>query len=249
MSKRAWYLNCTDVDVAEHAILVGDRGRVALAAERLDDARILNEDRGLTTATGTYRGVRVTVSAFGMGAPIAAVVLDELHQLGVRTFLRLGTVMSLPPARPGELVVADAAIRSESTSAAYVPDGYPAVADHDLGVALRNALRADGGPWRSGLVDSTDGFYPSMLRARGRQRRLGELGVVALDMETSALLAVGRALGVRAGSLCAATVDGPQATKLAPPERAELERRLVDVGLAALAAFAVPHTPSIEEPS
>lgn len=244
MSKRAWYLNCGAEDVGDRAILVGDRGRVALTAERLEDVVFLNEDRGLTTATGTYAGERITVSAFGMGAPIAAVVLDELHQLGVRTFLRLGTVMSLPPAQLGDLVIADAAIRNESTSAAYVPDGYPAVADHDLGVALRQAAAASDGPWRAGLLDSTDGFYPSMLHAEERHARLKALGVVALDMETSAVLSVARALGARAGSLCAATVDAPTSEKLALEPRLELERRLVDVGLDAITR--IP-SPTIEE--
>jgi uridine phosphorylase len=247
VSARAWYLNCGPEDVGDRAILVGDRGRVALAAERLDDVVLLNEDRGLTTATGTYEGHRITVSAFGMGAPIAAVVLDELHQLGVRTFLRLGTVMSLPPTQLGDLVIADGAIRNEGTSAAYAPDGYPAVADHDLGVALRAAAAASTGPWRSGLYDSTDGFYPRMLHAAERHARLRDLGVVGLDMETSAVLTVARTLGARAGSLCAATVDAPTSAKLPLDERTALEGLLVDVGLDALARL--PASPTEETPS
>lgn len=232
MDKQAWYLNCRSEDLADRAILVGDPGRVELLADRLEEVRWLNAARGLTTATGYRDGRAVTVSAFGMGAPIAAVVLDELHQLGVRTFLRLGTVMCLDPVELGDLVIVDAAIRNEGTSAGYVPAGYPAAADHELAAALRSA--AAGASWRAGLVDSADAFYPSMLHAPERHDHLRRLGVLALDMETSAVLAIARALGARAASLCAATVDARTSEKLSAGPREAAEELLVDVGLEAL---------------
>jgi uridine phosphorylase len=234
VTDRAWYLDCTADDVGDHAILVGDRGRVARVADRLDEVAWLNEDRGLTTATGSLGDTRVTVSAFGMGAPIAAVVLHELHQLGVRTFLRVGTVMVLPPARLGDLVIADAGVRREGTSAGYVPDGYPAVADHDLGVELRAACERAGAPWHATIVESSDGFYTEMLGQDGRLDELQRLGVHALDMETSAVLAIARALGARAGSICAATVDARTAARLDADERSPVEDLLVGVALDAL---------------
>jgi uridine phosphorylase len=234
LSKQAWYLNCGPADVGDRAVLVGDSARVELVTRRLDDVRWLGAERGLATATGVRDGRRVTVSAFGMGAPVAAIVLDELHQLGVRTFLRLGTVMCLAPVRLGDLVIADAAVRDEATSAAYVPSGYPAAADHELVAALRAAAAAADAPWRAGLVDSADAFYPSMLNAPARHETLQRLGVLALDMETSAVLAIGRALGARAASVCAATVDALTGTKLPGPARETAEELLVDVGLDAL---------------
>jgi uridine phosphorylase len=234
LSDSAWYLNCSADDVGDRAILVGDRSRVGRVAELLDDVRWLNEDRGLTTATGVRDGRRVTVSAFGMGAPIAAVVLHELHDIGVRTFLRLGTVMGLDPVQLGDLVIADGAVREESTSAGYVPAGYPAVGDFDLGAALRAATDAAGAAWHAGLVCSSDGFYTEMLGAHERHERLSALGVLALDMETSAILAVGRALGSRAASLCVATVDARTSDRLPAAEREAAEDALVRIGLDAL---------------
>ena len=243
MSQRAWYLNCEPGDVGDRAILVGDRGRVTRVAEQLDDVRWLNEDRGLTTVTGTRDGHRNTVTAFGMGAPIATVVLHELHQLGVRTFLRLGTVMTLPPAAMGDVVIADGALRGESTSGTYVPDGYPAVGDFQLGAALRAAAEAAGATWHAGIVASYDGFYTQIAGALEQQARLRELDVIALDMETSAVLAVGRALGARAASLCAATVDAATSTRLATLEREAAEDAIVRIGLDALASVQQGVTP------
>jgi len=243
MTERAWYLGCRPENVGDRAILVGDRGRVGLVAERLEDPEWLNEDRGLTTVTGGYRGKRVTASAFGMGAPIAAVVLHELRLLGVAMFLRLGTVMCLPPVEMGRLVLAEGAVRGESTSGTYVPEGFPAVGDHDLCEALRRQLAGGDRGWEAGVVASYDGFYTERFAVEkgrrasvaDRQEALANLGVLATDMETSAILAVGRALGARAASLCLASVDGRTGERLGPEERREGERDLVSAGLDALA--------------
>jgi uridine phosphorylase len=256
MPAEAWYLHAKAADVGDRAVLVGDPGRVRRVAARLQDPAWLNEDRNLVTVTGGYGGRRITVSAFGMGAPVAVVVLHELRALGVHTFLRLGTVMCLPPARLGQLVLADAAVRGEATSAAYVPDGYPAAGDAELGRLLRGRLAAGSRPWVAGLVASYDGFYTDMLaidaglrgRVEARRAELERVGVVALDMETSAVLAVGRALGARAASLCLASVEAGGPRRLDGPDREAAEDDLVEVGLDALARVTGPDTRGEEPP-
>jgi uridine phosphorylase len=236
--RRAWFLRCTADEVADRAVLVGDRGRVDKAATLLDEPRMLNQDRGLTAVTGRYRGNQVTVAAFGMGAPIAAVVLHELAMLGVRRFLRLGTVLAVGGTSVGDLVLAEGAVRNESTSSTYLPLGFPAIADHELNTALRTALAAGTRPWTAGLIASFDGFYTEMFAAeparsaevRARMEELGRYGVRAVDMETSAVLTVAMAVGARAASLCLATVDALTQAKLTTG-RAEAESALLTVGL------------------
>jgi len=244
--REAWYLRCGPEDVGEQAVLVGDRGRVALAAEILTDAVVLNEDRGLTTATGWHHGRRITVSAFGMGAPIATIVLHELCDLGVREFVRLGTTMSIGTTALGDFVVAHGAVRGESTSRTYMPIEYPAVPDLELTRRLEESVRALGLPLTSGLYASFDGFYTEMFETglgdRPVERRYADLaasGVVAVDMETSALFVAARALGVSAGSLCLASVQGTTNAKLPHAERLAAEAALLRAGLDALAPAAV----------
>lgn len=240
----SWYLKCRPEDVGDRAVLVGDRGRVAKAAELLDRPRWFGKERGLTTVTGEFQGTTVTVAAFGMGAPVAAVVLHELAGLGVRTFLRLGTTLAVGPTQLGDLVLAEGAVRHESTSATYLPMNYPAVADYELSSALRAGLASSSCGWRSGLYVSFDGFYTQMFAAEperepGIAAQLGELvrhGVCAVDMETSTVLVASRALGARAGSLCLASVDGVTQAKLPAQPRTEAERELLRVGLTALTA-------------
>jgi uridine phosphorylase len=225
-------------------VLVGDRGRVEKAATLLQDAQVLNQDRGLMAVTGLYNGRRVTVAAFGMGAPIASVVLHELAMLGVRRFLRLGTVLAVGGTNLGDFVLAEGAVRNESTSSTYLPIGYPAVADHELNTALRATLAAGTHPWTAGLIASYDGFYTEMFAAeperagevRARLEELGRYGVRAVDMETSAVLVVARAVGARAASLCLASVDGLTQEKL-DAGRTEAEVQLLRTGLESLAGL------------
>ena len=122
-SNKAWYLGCHQEQVADRVILLGDPARVPRLSKHLEDVEHLPINRGLAMATGSYEGVRVTLAAFGMGAPIAAIVLHELAVLGSSVFLRIGTSIGLPPVDIGDVVIAQDAISREGTSAAYAPDG------------------------------------------------------------------------------------------------------------------------------
>jgi uridine phosphorylase len=240
---RAWYLGCRPDDVAVRAVLVGDPGRIDLFVEHLDDVRVIGDNRGLRSITGTSSGVPVTVCAFGMGAPIAAIVLEELAQLGVKTVLRVGTVMTLVPGGLAELVVATAAVREEAVSRSYIPLSAPAVPDLNLLFGTLVSLEQVGERYRAGFIASLDGFYTEMFAARPERERavterlaaLASLGVVAVDMETSAVLAVARHLGVAAGSLCLATVDANDRARLDGQARVDAEERLVTSTLRTLA--------------
>jgi uridine phosphorylase len=244
MSRRAWYIGCSEDEVGGAAILVGDRARIDRIAEHLERPKVLDENRGLRTVIGLRDGKPVTASAFGMGGPIAAIVLHELFDLGVRRFLRVGTAMVMPPAELGDFVVADGAFRGEGTSQAYAPLAYPAVADFDLGAALRAALVKRGRRWRAGLFGSYDGFYTDMFalspaqkeKIEGARAEVRRLGLIATDMETATLLTAGRILGARTASLCLGTVSGLTQAKIDAAELAVSERDLFEIALDAAVA-------------
>jgi uridine phosphorylase len=185
----------------------------------------------------------VTASAFGMGGPIAAIVLHELFDLGVRRFVRVGTAMVMPPAKLGDMVLAEGAVRGEGTSRTYAPIGYPAVADFNLGVALRGALAKRNASWRAGLFGTYDGFYTEMFALSSGQLlidamfdEIKRLGLIAIDMETATLLTAGRVLGAQAASLCLGTVDGLTQEKIDPAALASGERKLFEIALDAIVA-------------
>jgi uridine phosphorylase len=245
-TNRAWYIGAKREEVGEAAILVGDPARITRIAEHMSDVHFVPEQRGLKTVTGTRGGTRITVTAFGMGAPIATIVLHELHALGIGNFLRIGTAMAVPPAKLGDFVLADGALRAEGTSDTYAPSGFPAIADFDLNTVLRSRLKAHGKSWHAGIFGTYDGFYTEMFALSGERRQMIEtlkqdirrLGLIGTDMETSALLTAARILGVRASTLCVATVDASTQEKIDEALMATLERDMFEIALDAMQAMA-----------
>jgi uridine phosphorylase len=138
--KRAWYSGHSAEELGDSAILVGDPDRVERIGALLAEPVFLPVKRGLKTVTGTWNGKRVSVVAFGMGAPIATIVLHEFADLGIRRFVRIGTAMYFPPATGGEFLISDSAIGFDGTSPAYgVPTGEQVSADAALVMALEEA--------------------------------------------------------------------------------------------------------------
>lgn len=242
--KTAWYLGHRADQVGESAILVGDPDRVNRIGALLDVPDFLPVKRGLKTVTGVYKGARVTVAAFGMGAPIATIVLHELAHLGVTHFLRIGTAIHYPPARPGDFVISEAAISFEGTSLAYAVNEGPPRADGALVKRLERAAAAHGATSCTGVFATFDAFYRNMfgIDAAGNARvaetraMLREAGVLATDMETSALFTAATALGVSCATLCLGTVDGISQQKLAPDPLAKGEAQMFRIALDAITA-------------
>jgi uridine phosphorylase len=242
LEKQAWYIGCDESEIAERVLLIGDPGRVARLAEQLKDVHWVKENRGLRTISGFHKGVRVTACAFGMGGPIATIVLHELANLGATTFLRIGTSMALPPVQLGEFLIATEAWGQDGASIAYGNTGAPVDAAETLVTELRRSVAAHDLPSREGRFASFDGFYRDMFsidldtadRVAAVRAEMLNQNVLVTDMETAALFTAARALGVRAGSLCVATVDSTTQAKIGDREMALLERRLFHAALDAL---------------
>ena len=109
-------------DYAEVCLLPGDPLRAKYIAETyFDNAVQRNEERGMLGYTGEYEGAPVSVQATGMGCPSAAIVMEELVQLGVKRFLRVGTCGGLPPSPCCARADPGAAAAIPATSADVVP--------------------------------------------------------------------------------------------------------------------------------
>lgn len=240
---RTLYLGLEPGAVAERCVLVGDPRRIDAFAAAMPGAELVTEERGLRTLTGRHLGTPMTVAAFGMGAPIAVIVMEELAALGARVFLRAGTAMRVGQTQAlGTFVVARAAVRDEAVSSAYAPPSYPATADPGLTRAVCSVLHQLRQECVTGLMASSDAFYRELFAARAEMaprvranlNRLSGLGVCAADMETSALFTVASVLGVRAGSACLLTVDGSTGRRLAQDQLLDGQRLLVEAALETL---------------
>lgn len=185
--------------VAPRALLPGDPGRALALAQVVlgDDRKMLNHHRGLWGYTGTASdGELLSIQATGMGGPSAAIVLEELAGLGVRTAFRVGTARAVDPElQLGELVAVTSVLAQDGVS-----------------VALRGGveqpaleLLARSGVQRSGAIASHDLLYAPDGDSRAAEWRAD--GVLAADLETGALATLANRHGIAFGAIVAIAVD------------------------------------------
>src|SRR5438552_18188858 len=133
VTEKKYHIGVGQGDVGEYVLMPGDPGRTPLIAKHLDGAREVAFSREYRTFTGTVDGVPVSAMSTGMGGPSVAIGVEELSELGVHTFLRVGTCgAAQPEIKMGDLVIAIGAVRSEGTPDGYVPKEYPAIASLDV---------------------------------------------------------------------------------------------------------------------
>ncbi len=239
------YLQASPEQIADAVIFSGDPGRVKRVCEKLDGVHKISENREFVTFTGTYRGMPVTVTSTGIGAPSAAIALEEMYACGMKVAVRLGTVMGLD-GRLGEFIIPRAAMREESTSSTYVRSSYPAAADFDLVSCMNQAVKAEKGFYTNGIVCSMDGYYSQMKSSRLADEmqinvdatvpELKKYNIVGLDMETSLVLTLGALMNIRACSVTYVTVLDGLKDMLQDEARIQGEDQLIRVVLEGLYA-------------
>jgi uridine phosphorylase len=177
--------------IAADAILVGDPGRaLLLAQELLERPKMSNHARGLWGYSGrTPAGAELSIQSTGIGATSAAVVLRDLAELGVRRAIRVGTCTGEPL---GALLVVEAA-QAADTIRDLISAGEVAAPDPGLLAAL-------AGAGRLAAVES-GGLAPGAEADRPH------------DLQTAALLAIARRLGVAAAALLI-VVESPGAERI-----------------------------------
>jgi purine-nucleoside phosphorylase len=215
-------------EIADRAIVVGDPGRsLLLAQELLEQPKMSNHARGLWGYTGRRPGgASLTIQATGIGGPSAAVVVDELvREHGVTSLVRVGSCLaSADDVAVGDLVLVGEALAAGGSGAALgVSPGERAAPDPKLTTLLGEAIGGAGGA----LVASVD--FPL---ARGEAPRAP---VVAVDMQTVAVLARAAALGARAAAVLVA-VDSIEGEPIDDDRRDEMAKKAGHAAATALEA-------------
>jgi uridine phosphorylase len=147
---------------------------------------------------GNFNDREVGVARFGMGAPATAYSLEEAIACGAKIIFEVGFSGSIQSyIHPSDIVVITEAIRDEGTSYHYFSSEVEVESDALLRDKLIERLRRRGIRHFVGPVWSTDGAY---RETRGKLRKFRDSGVLAVDMETSAVFAVAKYRNVRAAS-------------------------------------------------
>lgn len=211
MQKHAlqFHIQCKEGDVGRYCLLPGDPGRCEKIAAYFDDPVKIGQNREYCIYTGTLLGEKVSVCSTGIGGPSAVIAMEELHNIGVETFVRVGTCGGIAlKVQSDDVVIATGAIRHEGASREYAPIEFPAVSDYVVQEALVQAAKNLGKPWHAGVVQCKDSFYgqhdpvrmPVSYELLEKWEAWKRLGVLASEMESAALFCCAAALGVRCGS-------------------------------------------------
>ena len=215
-------LTKTMLDGATLAIVPGDPERVKKIAELMEGATFLASHREYTSYLAYLDGKAVVVCSTGIGGPSTSIAVEELAQLGVRTFLRVGTTGAIQShVNVGDVIVTQASVRLDGASLHFAPMEYPAVADFDCTTAMVAACRDAGLEPHIGITASSDTFYPGQERydtVNGRVPRRfknsmqewQDLGVLNYEMESSTLFTMCASQGWKAGCVAGVIVNRTQ---------------------------------------
>ncbi|MCC6616658.1 MAG: nucleoside phosphorylase [Anaerolineae bacterium] len=236
---KSLYLRCEAGDIHERILLTGDPARVDRIAGMLSGAHQVAQNREFYVISGDWHGTPVSVVSSGIGAPSAAIALEELAQLGARAVVRVGTMMGVDLPM-GSFVLSTGAARFEGTSPAYLGLEYPAIPDWDLVQYLLEIARARDLDIRLGLTASFDAFYPQMAPTLAGRKPLDvelfkRANVLALDMETSLLYVIGTTLHLATASMCLITNNAEPFTIIDQAAREMGEDALITTVLYGLA--------------
>jgi uridine phosphorylase len=202
---RQFHIGVAPGEVSTVVLMPGDPFRVPLVAEYLDDPRDVAHKREHRTMVGSYKGREVTVTSTGMGCPSTAIAIEELARCGVTSFIRVGSTGALQEGiEPGDLVVSQGSFRNDGTTDAYVPKGYPAVPDLEIALELERVARerapGHGLAVHAGLNVTDDAFY---AESPAWTTQMSGLGLLNVEMESSALFVIARQRRLRAAMICA----------------------------------------------
>jgi uridine phosphorylase len=209
---RQYHLGLKKGQLAELVMLCGDVDRVELGRGLFDSVEYETQRREFRTVTGTYGGKRMSLMSTGIGPDNTEIAVIECCQIvEAPTFIRVGSCGALQEhIKPGDLVVSTGALAYENTSSFFVPDCFPAIADHRVLSGIVNACEELGYGHHVGLTATTPGFYGSQGRGVGAFRPLEGFKVELLrswnvlnfEMEASCLFRLATIGGARAGAVC-----------------------------------------------
>ena len=191
--------DCHDV-----ALLPGDPKRVDRIAARCENAETVAHNREYELVNARYDGRPVTICSTGIGAPSAAIAVEELAAVGVETFLRVGTGGALQRGiEIGDMVIATGAAKDEGTTSRYESRTVPAVVEYAVLRALADAANARDEAVHIGPIATDDAFYAETEEYVAAWEAAG---LLCVEMEAAAIFALARRKGLQAGAIC--TVDG-----------------------------------------
>ncbi len=232
------HIDARPEDFGQTVLMPGDPKRARyIAVNFLENPVLVNDVRGVQGYTGTYKGVKVSVMASGMGIPSIGIYSYELfNAYGVRNIIRVGSAGSInPDIHVRDIVIAQGACTDSNFMHQYHLDGtYAPIASYEMMRKAVESCEEVGATYHVGNVLSTDNFYnddEGMPQPLDTVEMWKKMGVMACEMEAAGLYATAARWGKNA--LCICTISDHMLTheELPAEERQTSFREMMQVAL------------------
>jgi len=211
---RQYHIQCKKGDLSKYLLVPGDPERVPKIASCWEGAMEVVYHREFRSFTGRYKGTEVSAVSSGIGPACMAIVVNEAVNVGVDTFIRVGSTGAIGEGiECGDLVISSAAVRLDGASQSYVMSEYPAHANYEVLLALIEAAESLGARYHVGITATTSDFYSGQARPSAHNhlqsrhhsmiRELREANVLNFEMECATLFTLSNLFNTRAGTVCA----------------------------------------------
>lgn len=232
------------INPPQTVLLSGEPERSRYIAQTyLQNVKLLSEYRGLNSYLGSLsNGKSILVATSGMGAPSLSIVVNELVQLGIKSFIRIGTCGSIQPrVKVGSIVISQGALCRQGAANDIAPPEYPAVADPFLTVALVETARRLNIAHHLGITASVDTFYEGQERIRssanphlqgwliGLTQEYRHLNILNYEMEAGTLFKMAGVYGLAAACVCAVVAQRTQAEDIVLQDKDLAVERAIEV--------------------
>ncbi len=210
-----------DGEVNKYVLICGEPERVPKIASALQGSRKVRQHREFWVHNGSIDGTPVSVASTGIGGPSAAILIEEMANLGAHTFIRIGTSGGIADGlKKGDFVISTGAVRFDGTSRSYAWSEYPAAASYEVVLALVEGAMKLKARFEVGVCLSVDGFYSeNKVLKSGKvapmsqsgympsfsENRLADakaMGVKNIEMENGTIFTICSLYGLRAGAIC-----------------------------------------------
>ena len=243
MGKKMMHIGLEPGEVGRYVFLPGSPERTEKIAAYFDNPKEIAYNREFRTFVGELDGVKVAVTSTGIGGPSAAIAVEELHQCGADTMLRVGTCASTSEkVSLGDVVIPNGAVRMEGVSTHYLPIEYPAVPDFQVVKAVEQAAQKLDFPYNVGVTITKASFYtqttpetkPVGPELVYKWQAYEKGGATSTSMECSVLFCVGASLGIRTSSVMISATNFGEYSNDADDYPSGWEERAIEVGIEAM---------------
>ena len=196
------HINAEKGAIAPVVLLAGDPLRAKFLAEKyLENPLCYNDVRAMYGYTGSYKGTKISVQGTGMGMPSIAIYAQELmDEYGVNQLIRIGSCGAMQEdISLGDIILAQGACSDSAFNRRrFDGDDYAPLASFDLLQKAVNLAKGKALKVHTGNILSSDFFYNDPLDT---WKKWAAYGVLAVEMESTALYTLAAARGAQALSI------------------------------------------------